>query len=335
MLLKHTKIGPSLNPTGWNDVSRDLLRCIIQKVSYKDVRCMEITCRRWREIIVKDRDFDASYWKQVTMVCVNSYTDAPNFINYKETPDIVEWYRHYRCPSWRNLAIIVFTRNFTNGYYSMYTEWLMWRYQNSLTDKKFDLYFDVFVVTSCIDCEYHNRQCHVYKKLKLQRLNLSPSKCAQNCNDLNLVFTPPKGVDVYGFGIEKDSNGNYHTTKYELRIVHRYNGKVDQFTLSNVHIRVRRSLLSRRQRQFCGELFFDNSEVFMQPAQFNSALGHSNSRSSSYYQRQSRYEARVHSDSIIDLKNVNISDIIEAECKVSVHALHAKLHEDYLGVIIW
>ena len=333
MLFQNTRTIPVCIVTNWNNISRDILSHLIQYIhNANDVMSMELVCRRWRDIIRKDKDLDKGYWKRLALQ--SFYKNDPRFIQKDRTPDIAEWYRTARYRTWRDFyrRIVLYPNTWYSEYFSMYIEWLMWRYTNSQSDKRFDQYFDIYVMTSCSNCSKYHKKCPVYTNplLKLQRLNLDISKCKIVDANVELVFLPPKGTDIFNFGFERDSSGDFHMTHFELKIVNRYNKVVNQHIMDRARLSTKCSILSMRQRKLAGKLLLDNEDGFMQPGKFNSVLGHGNSRNSTYYAKQSNYESRVQKGSIMNMRDISISDIIGLHTTLSIPVLYSDLHNSML-----
>ena len=329
---KSRRTTPKIVITCWDDVSANIMEVLLGFVDdSNDVIRMEYVCRRWRDIIRHDKMLDKGYWKKL---CEKEIYDS-KFKNVelrtryitRETPEIIEWYKSSKYRTWRDFyrKLHNLKEDFKHEYFTIYPNWLLWRYNISQTNNRFDLYFDVYVLYECMDCKGH---CKVYEKLGIQKLVLSPSDCSYNDFNLSLVFKPMKGSNVYGIGCVPDDERNYHRSKCSIKFIHRYHGKVVQEVIqrSRFLLDLKRSILSRRQRQKMGKILRGNEDAFMVESSRNSVITHSNAKNTEYYSRQSNYENRTSQGYLLNLTDIDIVEVETLKYSVGGSYLYKIFH---------
>lgn len=330
-MLKGTRTKPVLIVTCWNDVDRNTLSYLLRFIPYvKDVKTMECVCRRWRDILCKDDDMDKWYWREKALdYMYNSDPTGMSYIKKEKTPDIIEWYKSVNYSNWRIFYRRMNQPTFCQEYNYMYMEWLMWRFKTSQSNKNFDKYFDIYAIGYCDNCRRSSKQCPVYNSLKSQVLKLDVQKCEIKSYEIKLTFSPAKGTDVLAFGREQASDGEVHYTSFELCIINRYGGKCKKHTINVFRRTVKHSILSKRQRKLAGKALWNDESKYFQESAFKSVLGHSNSKNSTYYSRQSNYENRITSGtSMINLMDIDVIDVVNLTSTTNISNLYRRMHDD-------
>ena len=217
---------------------------------------------------------------------------------------------------------------FYQEYFYIYVEWLMWRLNNSQTNKKFEQYFDIYAIGYCGEC-VNRSNCPVYSKLESQRLNLDINQAQIVSNKIKLVFVPPKNKNIVNIRFEKASDGIYHYTSFKVCIINRYAGKCKCHIIfiDRDGSFCKETILSKRQREYMGKVLWDDESKYLQPSSHKSILGHSNSKNARYYSRQSQYEMRNASNtSVTELSNIKINGVVNITIPIKISYIYAQLH---------
>ena len=88
-MFKVTRTKPVCVVTSWNNIDRNTLSILLQFIdNISDFIRMEIVCKRWRDIMCKDKEIDKSHWKRLVFRVLTN----KGFIDVERTPEIIEWY---------------------------------------------------------------------------------------------------------------------------------------------------------------------------------------------------------------------------------------------------